>query len=95
MKSQNTSSSIRVDEKGRVHLGVLRTSSQQNAEGGKRYLEEIKKISLRPVIRIGKGNQWFAALEDNLGETIACSDDLGNEAAAREAAATALSLLKS
>lgn len=85
---------VNIDGIGRVHLGSLRTNSQHFTQAAERYLEKLKTMSLVPVIRRGKDNQWFAALEDLEGHVIAFSDDLGNELSARTAAADAIALLK-
>jgi len=90
-----TSTTINVDHIGRVHLGTLRTNSQHYPAAGERYLEQLKTTALTAVVRRGKDNQWFAALENRQGEAVAFSEDLGSENAARNAGASALAMLKS
>ena len=89
------SNTMHVDHIGRVHLGSLRTNSQHYPAAGERYLEKMKTTALTAVVRRGKDNQWFAALENRLGEAIAFSEDLGSESAAKSAGASALAMLKS
>ena len=91
----NATPAISVDHIGRVHLGTLRTSSQHYPAAGERYLEQLKTFALKAVVRRGSNNQWFAALENQQGEAIAYSEDLGSETAAKNAGATALAMLKS
>lgn len=95
MTTSDAGNAVHVDNIGRVHLGALRTNSKHYPAAGERYLEQLRATVLVAVVRRGKDNQWFAALEDRLGETIAFSEDLGSETAAKNAAAAALSLLKS